>query len=433
MSPSAPPRVFMGMTEVAGYLAGLKRGFDALGIPSLVVDGARHPFQYSEVEPRHGLIRLLQWITRRRIRSSGIAAGLWLCFQMLFQIMVLIWALPRFDCFIFAAGHSFLEGHDLPVLKRCGKCVVSILMGTDSRPPYLTRMPQVSGAGMIRRARWLKRRLRRIERSSDYVINSPLQSHFQENRFIMFQAMGIPRSVNAALLPSPRSERVRILHAPSFPEGKGTSVIRRAIQNLIQAGIPIDYLELTGQPNSEVLRQLRSADFVVDELFSDALMATFAAEAAACGKPAIVAGYGQNLLRSILPPVMIPPIYHCRPDQVESAIQTLAIDVGRREDLGRRAFEFVRKFWSPPEVARRYLQLFQREAPEEWFFDPGTLRYIAGWGLTPDLALQQIRNVLEIGGGIHALGLADKPDLQRRLVDFAEGRITDFEGSRGKA
>ena len=47
---------------------------------------------------------------------------------------------------------------------------------------------------------------------------------------------------------------------------KGTPEIRRAVAKLIAEGWPLDYVELSGVPNAEVLRQIRAA---VDALQSN--------------------------------------------------------------------------------------------------------------------------------------------------------------------
>ena len=53
-------------------------------------------------------------------------------------------------------------------------------------------------------------------------------------------------------------------------------------------GLPLEYVEIVGQPNDIVLAEIARSAFVIDQLYSDTPMAGFAAEAARLGKPAIV-------------------------------------------------------------------------------------------------------------------------------------------------
>lgn len=422
----ARPRVFLGLVEVAGNFSGLKRGFDELGVTSILVDTLQHRFGYSGAESRHGLVRVLQWVTRRRVAARGnerILSILWLVFQFILQGILMAWAVRRYDVFVFTAGHSFFEGYDLPLLRFLRKRVIHLFTGSDSRPPYLAPTRHRSSREMVRRARWLKARLRRIERHSDFVINSPFQAHFHERPVLIFQVMGIAQPFEPVVeRPGPaRGPGVRILHSPSHPEGKGTGPIRQAIRNLLAAGMPIHYVEVIGKPNAVVCAELAAADLVIDEIYSDVHMATFAAEAARFGKASVVGGYGQKEFEAFLPPGFIPPVYHCRPEEVEEAVRDLVSDPVRREELGRKARDFVRSVWSPAEVARRYLRVMQGDIPPQWWFDPRRLRYVAGWGLTLEGARERIRRVLAEGGR-DALQVGDKPELERALVDFAESR-----------
>ncbi|GAG40645.1 unnamed protein product, partial [marine sediment metagenome] len=122
-----------------------------------------------------------------------------------------------------------------------------------------------------------------------------------------------------------------------------------------------------------------------------------------------------------LSPELRPPIEHCHPDALELAVEKLVADKAYREDLGRRAYEFVRANYSPPIVAERYLRLIRGDIPAEWIVDPGRLRYFMGFGLTEDRCRQFLSDTLRIGG-TGSLQLADKPELERLIVEFADGQ-----------
>jgi hypothetical protein len=167
-----------------------------------------------------------------------------------------------------------------------------------------------------------------------------------------------------------------------------------------------------------VLKALSECDFIVDELFSDTTMASFAAEAASFSKPAIVGMQGFDELRRYTSPEVIPPALVCRAEEVESAIERLVVDANYRVELGRQARRFLEEHWNTKGVATRFLRVASGDIPVEWWFDPNTLGYLQGWGLTESRARQVIRAIVDERGP-SALEIADKPALQRALLDFA--------------
>ena len=299
-----------------------------------------------------------------------------------------------------------------------------MFLGSDIRPPFLdgALLPVSGEFSPLRCAKLCRRRkkaIRKIERYSSYVVSSPLYSQFLEKPFISYAFTGLPQPVSEAPASPPRERDhvVRVLHAPSNPEAKGTDRIRRAIATVRQEGLPIDYVELTGQPNARVCEELAACDFVVDQCYSDTPMAGFAAEAARYGKPAIVAGYAGAEFAKLFPQG-IPPALYCHPDELPDAVKLLTTDVARRQSLGRAAQEFVRTVWSATAVAARFVRLANGDAPEEWWSDPSSIDYLAGCCIEIEQVRRRVRKMLEVVGPT-ALQLGDKPELEGRLLAFA--------------
>ncbi|MBU5613378.1 glycosyltransferase [Geomonas azotofigens] len=418
------PRILIGLCEIAGYNGSLQSGFEALGVRADFYDLSCHAFAYQGTRVENPLVSLIRRLDGMANSNRGAAARFpWLVLYYFCTALLCLWTLPRYDSYIFTFGRSFLRCYDLPLLKFLGKQVIFIYLGSDSRPPYLNRKShELDVTAIWRQTRAVKLCVRRVERWADYIVNHPPTSHFHERKVVQFMKMGIP----TWFAPPPpssapgASEGVRILHAPSHSEGKGTDRIREAIANLRKKGHRIDYVEITNRPNAEVLHELERCDFVVDELYSDTLMARFASEAAFFGKPAVVGGYAQEKDLGTLTALEIPPVHHCSPAQIEAAIEKLVVDEAYRTDLGRRAKEFLGRQWSSRVVAERFLRLINNEAPTEWFFDPAELRYLYGWGMPDELARQSLRRYLSQGGEA-ALCLDDKPELVRRFREFVDG------------
>jgi glycosyltransferase involved in cell wall biosynthesis len=349
-------------------------------------------------------------------------------FQGLLQIVLMIWAIGRFDAFVFNGGVTFLPRLlDLPILRWFGKRIIHYFAGSDSFPAYLNlpdtslrpRGEPVSIKSLVRQVRRQKRDIRWIERYADVSTDYPLFALLHEKPFVNDCHLGLPVSEQEPAVPGP-DERIRVLHCPSNPVYKGTSRIRRAVQSLISKGVPLRYTEITGRPNSEVLAELRRCDFVIDQVYFDAPMAVFSAEAASFGRPAVVGGYARSEFQAVFPPQRMPPVLYCHPDQLEDAIEKMAVDRELRQSLGAAALEFVRRWWSPARFSQNYLKVITGNIPEEWWFDPKGLRYVPISGVSDDTCREVLRSLVEQEGR-ESLLLSDKPELERILLGFVQG------------
>lgn len=418
--------MFIGLRETAGYCANLKRGFDDLGVRAVFVDLYGHPFAYGQVGSGPWIGRVAGRLRRRRVEATAWAP-FWILLDRAAMVALFVWATIHHDTFVFCSGSSFLGLRDLPVLKRLGKRVIHVFFGTDTRPSYLNGY-ELSGdeteslSRAVAASAAKRRMLDRIEPYADEIVCHTLSAHLHRRPVIAFLALGIPYPVP----PSPESpppsvnRPVRVLHAPSHPEGKGTPRIRAALARVRDEGIDLDAVEVAGQTNAVVLAELARCDFVVDELYSDTAMASFATEAAAFGKPAIVGGYGWEELARTTSPENMPPAHLCHPDDLEAAIRRLATDAPYRQELGQAARAFVVSRWSPAEVAKRYVRLIDGDAVDAWRFDPGQVRYVHGTGIAEERLRGFIRALLATSGRA-GLQVGDKPDLEERLAAFAAG------------
>ena len=63
-------------------------------------------------------------------------------------------------------------------------------------------------------------------------------------------------------------EEIKILHAPSSPNLKGTPKVREAISKLEKEGYKFNYVELINVDNKKVLEELRSAHIVLNQFYA---------------------------------------------------------------------------------------------------------------------------------------------------------------------
>ena len=174
----------------------------------------------------------------------ALRAWWWFAARFL-RLPVLIWAAARCETFIFGFGSTFFFYLELPLLKLLRRRVVYIFHGSDSRPPYLDGAMTSPDAwedpgALVRATRRMKRRVRKIDRWADVVVDNPLSSHFHERPVVSFLAIGIPRVLPPG---TPRGHRnvVRAVHSPSHRGAKGSDAIRATIERLQERGLLIEW------------------------------------------------------------------------------------------------------------------------------------------------------------------------------------------------
>ena len=149
-------------------------------------------------------------------------------------------------------------------------------------------------------------------------------------------------------------------------------------------------------------------------------MAGLAGEAAMFGKPSIVGMYEYDKIRADIPePQMIPPVFNCLPDEIESAIENLIINKDYRTLLGKQARQFIEEQWNPKTVAKNFILLAKNDIPENWWFDPNKINRLHGWGISEEKLKQALRTILA-SFGASALQLSNSPALEQAFVGFAE-------------
>ena len=424
-------RIFIGFVEIAGFCSSLKEGFEALGHRVTFVTADRHIFGYGgdsggltgrlttawvrkewEVEP---------WGAWERLPGWARAAARWL---------LVTWLGLRHDWFIFPGGRS-LEGNGHAMarqLLRMGCKVAFLCCGSESRPRFVDGTgyadrdeTPVTSNRLATETRTVRDNVHEMHASASFVVDNPVSAQFHPRAFVNWYSIGIPTRTDATMSPPARyGPTVRLLHSPSYPRMKGTPEIRRAVAKLIAEGWPLEYTELSGVPNAEVLRQIQECDIVMDQLYSDTPMAGFAREAALLGKPSIVGGYGfWDHGRSTMSEAEWPPSLLCRPEEFESTLRTF-LQAGRPawETLGTEARTFILRQWKTEDCAARLAEAFEKGPRSEWLVDPTRMNYLWGCGLTTD-QVREMSASLILSHGESALCLEDKPHLLKQYAALA--------------
>lgn len=441
--PSQPLKnrtVFVGPQDIGGCASRIAEGLAEGGARVLLFRQVIETTQ-PDIERAEGIDVLFEDGIRKasaRLESGGLAGVVGRLALMVFKLRAFLTTMWRADFCIFLGGRGFI-GYpiDYMLLRLAGRKILHIYLGTASRPRYMSGLSlevlasDRPDSGKIRKlARRVRRqagRVKAINRWATFVMDSSLAGHFHPRPFLDFFRCGMPMGSYFGTPPeagAPRAgrfaSRPRVFHCPSAPEVKGSAAITRAVEELETEGLALDYRMRSGIPHPEVLEEIRQADFVIDQLYSDTPLAGFAAEAVSLGKAPIVGGYGWDLLKASLPAHLVPPAAICHPDRLKETIRELAGSPERAARLAREAGEFLAREWSGPAFSRRIARIADGDIPSDWWIAPEEIRYVHGAGLAEASAREIIRLLVDHCGE-SALCVDHLPALRAQLLAFARG------------
>jgi hypothetical protein len=445
-------RVFLAI-EISGEFNRLKRALVNLGHQVTFFDKAQHAFEYGGLDQTPEILSKLianeplrewSWYQLREYRGRFSWNHLFkVIVQKLWLVRNIFWFCcfaSRYDVFAFNYANSLhlrnklLKFNDLFWLRLLRKTIVFRISGCEARPVYLDgaqfmNMTDPSPQDIVNETKMTRENNRALEKYASYVIANEYTSYFFHHPVIPLQLVGRPMYVpiDSNGLQTPRSaddESVVVLHAPSRTDAKNTSEITAIVGELKNEGLKIDFRVVTGRPNREVISEIGNCDFVIDQMYSDLALSSFAAEAAYFGKPAVVGGYlTHEELKVAHKHFGVPPSEFCHPTKMKDAIRRLVTDEVYRRKLGENAQCFVHTVWSPEAVAERWVRLFRHDVPADWFWNPAEQEICPPVCISEAKAGELINNIV-VECGESALCLDDKPLLRRSVLALASAQRT---------
>ncbi|MGV1003183.1 MAG: hypothetical protein ACOYEV_00140 [Candidatus Nanopelagicales bacterium] len=379
-------RVLFLPLEIAGYVARLSGGLAERGWEVEALDLSGNPFGYeSAAGTPLGLLGLLSKVTAHTARWPLPARLAARTVTVPLRLGAGLLEVPRYDALVYMYGRSLAWGWDLRLARRRGVRIVTVYLGSDSRPPYLdgamVNRPTFSWPLLAYRTWRSARSATVMARYSDEVICHVPSAQFIPGGFVDWLAVGLPIPPPGEAPPKVPGETLRVLHSPSVPRIKGSAELAAVVAELREAGRKIDLRELTGVPNSVVLAAIDEADVVVDQLYSDTPLSGLACEAAARGTPVLTFGYAGDLLRETADPAI--PLDHFQPpERLAEMLIRAQDDPAWLRELAARTTDFVRAQWSPDAVAGRFSRLLEGTSPAEWRRSREQARYALGCGIS---------------------------------------------------
>jgi glycosyltransferase involved in cell wall biosynthesis len=337
-SRAVPVRTHHAPADVGGHAAGLAHAEREFGLHSEVAVFAAGPYGYaSDIEFQlEGQPAWRRFATRARFTAQ---------------------ALRRYDIIHFNFGQSLITlraaGHvfnELALLKRAGVTILVTFQGCDVRPQASCHCTQETCRAEDRyRAPNAARFLRYADRA--FHLNPDLRAWLPGSSFLPYASVDV-HSVTPA--PSTRAgDTIRIAHAPSNREVKGTRHVLAAVEELRADGAEVELDLIEGVPREEVLRRVREADIVVDQLLNG-WYGGFAVEAMALGKPVVC--HIRELLSEDNPFGAELPIVRATPETLAQQLRTLALERALRARLGAEGRAFAERHHDPRSVARQVLE-----------------------------------------------------------------------------
>jgi len=149
-----------------------------------------------------------------------------------------------------------------------------------------------------------------------------------------------------------RSSDVTIVHAPNHRGFKGTEFIINAVDELRKEGYRINFILIENMKNSEVLKILREADILVEQLITGYGLNAIEGMASGAAVLSNVSNDYYKVLRrySYLNEC---PILSTTPESIKDNLILLIKNSQLREELGRLGIAYVKKYHS--EAASRYM------------------------------------------------------------------------------
>ncbi len=418
-------RIFLGAQEISGMMERLNNAFHDMGIESDFYCIPEYAFDLGKKDVP--VLRKFRIHTKKKKYAVGERAKAWWSFLQMWDILrVFVYALFRYDCFIYIYGNGIffhnrylrkIEEVEFFILKLFRKKMVMWLCGSDSRPLYCDGANYYSDIEKIYSiTREKAAKIKMLEKYMDLIDYSP-SSHFHTKPYLIFNCIGIPVDIKEKVrIDKKNVDKVRILHAPSDQKAKGTVIVRNIVKEMQEEGYDFEYMEVSGLPHRVVLEKMAMSDIVVDQVYSDTPMAGFATEVAINGVPVVVGGYYAEVYKKVLPDPIAPTVY-CNPKELKEKIIYLIEHEEERIRIGEKERAYVEGHCLAETVANKFLRIFDHSYPKEWIMNPSDNDYIWGYGQSREAVANEITRLID-RYGTEALCLDKNGILYKKYVQL---------------
>ncbi len=343
--PSSPttrrkPRILHAPTNIAGIAGLLSRAQRDLGYDATSVQYVAHNYAFDTD-------RTLNLGRGDNPAKKALAVG---GFAMS--------AMRHYDVFHLYFGNTLFPYPypDLPLLRALGKKIVFHFCGCEVRNRAITLDKySLSGCSECVSLVCLGKHHPDPSRADVTLVSTPDLLEFVPGAILMPGPVDLEKWTPRPQRTTPVSagDPVRILHAPSDREIKGSRHLIDAVERLQAAGYQVELMMLEGVPHDKVAEYCGQADLAVDQLMIGAY-GTVAIEMMAKGVPVVCRI--RDDLREHYPSDL--PIVNAGPDTIYQVLENLLLHPETWPDLSKRGIAYVRREHEMHVVAARTLELY---------------------------------------------------------------------------
>lgn len=344
-------KVFVGTIENCGVLNGLSVGFRNLGHEVTSFVKQRDQF-FEDIKYDYDLstIRSPSLFKSTPIFRSLEFRGRHLFCEQVLQPKLFKEFLSN-DIFIFTGSSILRSQADLALLKKLGKRIVFVFLGSEARN-YKAFNQQYPDVHLPWPETHIKDDLnaklifiRRIEYYADTIHALPdISGLFLRSYYPTY----VPYFVEDKPHKVPDNKVPRIIHAPSNRNIKGTMQIMATLERLKAEGLQFELKIIEKMPNQVVVQELLNADILIDQIFLH-YPSMFSTEGMAMGCAVAMHSYDEN-------PLFSPPVCNVNEHNLYDQLKLLIDDRNYRLRLANAGREFVKNNNSPEIVASKILE-----------------------------------------------------------------------------
>jgi glycosyltransferase involved in cell wall biosynthesis len=146
-------------------------------------------------------------------------------------------------------------------------------------------------------------------------------------------------------------KKLRILHAPSHPEYKGTKYVIQAIEKL-KTEFDFDFSIIRDVKAEVLYKEIEKADLIIDQMLVG-FYGLFSIESMAMGKPVIC--YIRQDIADYLPADT--PVINADPDTLFEVLKDILKAPEKLNNIGKISREYVEKYHDAKVIAKQYYEL----------------------------------------------------------------------------
>lgn len=365
-------KILIGTYDIAGWVQQYKKGFEALG-HSVKTAVFRNPDTFYA----HNFdVTLDEWYNKGR-DSRKLESGQY------FDRLVRKIRNKTADNLYRQKIYHLIDEHDLVIVlwspfiddftdyeyvKRKGKKLICLFVGSDVRY-FQSFVQEFNVKHWSFPENWIHydpsyhlRIIRQAEKHSDLIYSVRDQAGLQLKPYYHIH---VPISTEGFQANIPGNKKIKVVHAPSIPFKKGTDIIERTLSMLQNEGVDLEIISVRNMHNSEVLKLLREADVLVDELvYHGPGSLSFEAMLSGC---AVATRFIEDA-----PPGFRPPVWQIDAENIYDKLKLLLSDSALIRKLAESGKDYAMKSNESVIIAHGMLQ--DLETFREFDYYPRFLR-----------------------------------------------------------